>query len=275
MVLDVLSEAVERPPPISTEAEEVLAETLPDHPLSFAPRCVLKRHVGSAWVRGPLTGPDAAVVVDPWAPSEPSVFGTDPEEVWDLLRTLPGWSCVNCDSDLAHALAPVLEHRLGLATRLLADVYFTLEAPPVPFRHPAVRRLTEDDLELVERAPRELHPVGFDSILAALSGGVVAGALAESQLVARTSLTYSSEAHADIASYTLADWRDRGYASAALSMVAAEVRARGWTPVWSAGETNLASQRVAQKIGFREVGRKAYVIVPRLEEAAGFRPRSE
>ena len=272
MVPRAISGAVGRRPPIDTEAEEVLAETLPDDPFSFGVRCVLKRHVGSAWVHGPLTSPDAAVVTDPWQASEPNAFGTDPEKVWGLLRELPGWVCVNCDSEMARALAPVLERELGLPTRLLADVYYTLEAPPVPYRHPAVRRLTEDDLEMVERAPEELRPIGFDSVLAALSGGVVAGAVEENQLVARTSLTLSSEAHADIGSHTLAAWRGRGYASTALSLVAAEVQDRGLTPVWSTGGTNLASQRVARKVGFREFGRKAYVLVPRLQEAAGFRP---
>ena len=262
-------------PPIDTDAEQVLAETLADDPFSFGVRCVLKRHVGSAWVRGPLASPDAALVVDPWQTAEPSAFGRDPKEVWELLRAVPGWTCVNCDSEMALVLAPILERELGLSTRLLADVYFTLDGPPVPYAHPAVRRLTEDDLELVEHAPNELIPIGFDSVLAALSGGVVAGAVCEGQLVARTSLTVSSETHADIGSHTLVGWRDRGYASAALSLVAAEVQERGLTPVWSTGETNLASQRVAHKVGFREFGRKAYVIVPRLQEAGGFRPRGD
>lgn len=263
---------VERPRPIDRETEEVLAGTLADDPLTFGVRCILSRHVGTAWILGPPTAPRAALVVDRWQPSEPSAVGTDPEAVWQLLRGVAGWTCVNCTTDLACLLAPVIERELGLPTRRLADVYFTLDVPPVPHAHPSVRRLTEDDLALIERAPLELFPIGFDSALAALSGGVVAGAVEDDRLVARTSLTYSSAGYADIGSHTLSGWRDRGYASAALALVAAEVQRRGLTPVWSTGEENPASQRVARKVGFREFGRKTYVIVPELQEAGGHRP---
>jgi RimJ/RimL family protein N-acetyltransferase len=43
-------------------------------------------------------------------------------------------------------------------------------------------------------------------------------------------------------------------------MVARAVRAAGQTPVWSCGESNEASLRVAGKLGFVEVGRRTYVI---------------
>ena len=265
---------VDRPSPIDREAEELLAETLADDPLTFGIRCILRRHIGSAWVRGPPEAPRAALVVDRWQTSEPSVLGTDPEEVWPLLREVPGWTCVNCTSELARALAPVIERELRLPTRLLAAVYYTLDVPPRSHSLPSVRRLTEDDLALVERAPEELFPIGFDSALAALSGGIVAGAVVDDRLVARTSMTVSSEGYADIGSYTLPGWRDRGFASAALSLVAAEVQHRGLTPVWSTGEENLASQRVARKVGFREFGRKSYVVISALQETGGFRPAS-
>jgi len=32
-------------------------------------------------------------------------------------------------------------------------------------------------------------------------------------------------------------------------------------PVWSTGEDNVASLRVARKLGFEEVGRRTYVIL--------------
>lgn len=263
---------MEEPRPIGREEETILAETLPDDPLHFGPRCVLRRHVGAAWVSGPWTSPRAAVVVDAWQRSEPNVYGTDPDAVWELLRRIPGWWCVDCPTDLAGRIAAVLERELGERTRRMDDVYYVLRGPPTVQRDDTVRRLTEADLDLVERAPKELFPVGFDSALAALAGGVVAGAVVRGALVARTSLTLSSEGHADIASHTLVPWRGRGYASAALSLVAAEVQARGLVPVWSTGETNAASRRVALKVGFEEFGRKTYVIVPSLRVSGGYRP---
>ena len=66
--------------------------------------------------------------------------------------------------------------------------------------------------------------------------------------------------HADIGVATLEPWRGRGFATAAASLVAGAIQADGQTPVWSTGEGNLASLRVAAKIGFVEVGRRTYVI---------------
>lgn len=260
------------PRPIDREAETVLAERLADRPTTFGARCVLMRHVGAAWVRGPLEAPRAVIVRDRWAADEPDVLGDDPEEIWKLLRELPGWRGVHCTTELARGLAPVLERELGRPIELRDDIYHTLEGPATRYPHPDVRRLTEDDAELIERSPPELSPIGFDSTLAALSGGVVAGAVVGGQLRARTSMTLSSEGHADIGSHTLVGWRGRGYASAALSLVASEVRGRGLLPVWSCGGDDLASRRVAFKVGFRECGRRAYVVVPAFEDTAGLRP---
>ena len=67
--------------------------------------------------------------------------------------------------------------------------------------------------------------------------------------------------HADIGVATLEGWCGRNFASAAAALVAQQVQATGRTPVWSTGEDNLASQRVAQKLGFAEVGRRTYAIV--------------
>lgn len=262
------------PPSLDRDAESILAEGIPDRPTTFGVRSVLNRHVGAAWIRGPLEAPRALIVQDRWTPGEPSALGDDPEEIWKLLREIPAWSCVNCTTELARELAPVLERELGRSTELRADIYYVLERPAAEFRDPKVRRLTEDDAELIERSPPELVPTGFDSALAALSGGVVAGAIVEGRLVARTSMTLSSEGHADIGSHTLPAWRGVGYATASLYLVATEVRRRELTPVWSCGGTNLASQRVALKIGFREWGRRAYVIVPALRANGGFRPSS-
>ena len=55
-------------------------------------------------------------------------------------------------------------------------------------------------------------------------------------------------------------WREKGFATAAASRVAQEIQAKGKVPAWSCGEDNIASLRVAQKLGFTEVGRRTYVI---------------
>ena len=66
--------------------------------------------------------------------------------------------------------------------------------------------------------------------------------------------------YADIGVSTDERWRERGFATAAASIVARRVQETGRTPVWSCGEDNMASLRVARKLGFEEVSRLTYVI---------------
>ena len=49
-------------------------------------------------------------------------------------------------------------------------------------------------------------------------------------------------------------------ATAAAALVAERVQAHGRIPVWSCGGTNVASLRVAAKLGFREVSRRVYLL---------------
>jgi len=66
--------------------------------------------------------------------------------------------------------------------------------------------------------------------------------------------------------------RRRGLATAAAFLVSSHLRAVGLTPVWAAGEPNIASWRVPEKLGFRFVGRREYVVFDGLRPN-GFRPR--
>ena len=257
--------------PVDAATAEEFAAGLPDDPFTFGARCLLQRGVGQAWIRGPASHPTAAVVAASWLPAEPMAFGSDPDAIWSLLRGIPGWECVNLMNEDARSFATVLERELGTATRLYSDVYFVLDRAPVLHDHSSVRRLTEDDLEMVERAPKPLRPVGFLSTLAALTGGVQAGGVVDGELVSCTSMSVSSENYADLAAHTLEPWRNRGFGSAAGYLVAQELVSRGLIPVWSTGEDNLRSQRVAQKLGFHEFGRRTYVIVPSLQQAHGYR----
>src|SRR2546428_793631 len=83
--------------------------------------------------------------------------------------------------------------------------------------------------------------------------GVAAGAVVDRRLVAIAITSARTARHADVGVATLAPWRRRGLATAAASLVTRAVQAAGQTPVWSCGEDNLASLRVARKLGFVEV----------------------
>lgn len=111
--------------------------------------------------------------------------------------------------------------------------------------------LTVADLPVLDAAPREIQNGGFGSM----------GVLVDSMLVAIARTSVLTPRHADIGVATLEDWRGNGFATVAAALVAQQVQATGCTPVWSTGEDNVASQRVAQKLGFDEVGRRTYVVV--------------
>ncbi|MCI4347011.1 MAG: GNAT family N-acetyltransferase [Thermoplasmata archaeon] len=260
------------PVPLDAKGRTLLGEALPESPYTLAARHFLRRDEGVASVVGRPESFSAALFVAPWAPTEPQVFGEDLEAIWSLLRATPGWDCVNLDSSLVHGLAERLERELGTSTKLLDDIYYVLEGPPAPLRNPLVRHLELRDLPLLERGPPVFQTSGFGSLRAQLTEGIVAGAVDGDRLVSRIVMGARSDRFADLGGETLAAWRGRGFATAAAGLVAEEVRARDLTPVWSTGGENVASQRVALKLGFREYGRQAYVIVPALQKSGGFVP---
>ncbi len=92
-----------------------------------------------------------------------------------------------------------------------------------------------------------------------LTQGIVAGAVVEGRLVGIAHTSAITDRHADIGVSTLEPFRGRGFATAAASMVARRVQDTGRIQVWSAGEGNAASLRVAAKVGFAEVSRRVYI----------------
>jgi predicted GNAT family acetyltransferase len=64
---------------------------------------------------------------------------------------------------------------------------------------------------------------------------------------------------ADVGILTREDWRNRGLSTAAAALVCADIQAAGQKPVWGTSAENVASQRVAAKLGFAEVSRRVYV----------------
>lgn len=123
-----------------------------------------------------------------------------------------------------------------------------------------VRRLTPSDTGLVEASPPNLHGAGFEGAGGLLAQGIATGAVIDGRLVAIAHTSALSEHYADIGVFTLPEFRGRGYSSAAAAIVAAEIQANGKTPVWSCGDHNAASLRVAAKLGFEEVSRRIYVV---------------
>ena len=96
-----------------------------------------------------------------------------------------------------------------------------------------------------------------------LSEGIAAGAVVDGDLVALACTTAQTERHADVGIVTMEAWRGQGMATACAALVADGIRQSGRISVWSTGEDNRASLRVARKLGFGEVGRRMYLVPSR------------
>jgi RimJ/RimL family protein N-acetyltransferase len=188
-------------------------------------------------------------------------FGPDVESLGRVLRGLPDWSCVCVEDATARRLGPILEAQLERPVRYLMDIYHTLEQPVATGSHPSARCLTGEDLDLLTVALFDIQEacLGFGIFERLLEVGIVAGAVVDGELVAVATTWAVSERHADLSVVTAGPWRGRGLATACAGLVAAGLRRSGRVPVWSTGEDNMASLRVARKLGFEEVGRRTYV----------------
>ncbi|MFZ1397514.1 MAG: GNAT family N-acetyltransferase [Candidatus Promineifilaceae bacterium] len=238
-----------------------MATLLPDSPQTVISRAHLRWGTARAYAVG-LTevGFETAVIEDPGCPGEPMIFGHNARQIAELMPQIPNWFCVNVTPDLADELEPLLAAQMGCALRRQGDVYHILthSQPTELLTHSDVRLLTPDDLPLLQAAPPDLR--GHDPAQL-LQKTAVAGAIIQGKLVAIAQNYALTERFGDIGVFTLPAWRGRGLAAAAAAWVADWLLGNGRIPVWSCGEQNEASLRVAEKVGFVENGRRVYLIL--------------
>lgn len=237
-----------------------LADTLGESPESIISVHVLRQDLCRAWVHGSPSDFRAAVVQVGFMPEEPIAFGDDVEAVWELLEHVPGWDCVEWTPEGARALGPVVEDATGKPVRYHTGIYFRLDRPAMRFENADVRLLGVDDIEAWRQAPDDLRQAGFADEEEMVEKGYAAGAFDGDRLVSIVQTSAVGERLADVGTFTLEDYRRRGYSTAAASRVCAKLQERGIKPVWSTGEGNDASQGVARRVGFERVGTTEYVI---------------
>jgi hypothetical protein len=240
------------------------AQALGDTPLTAMDVHSILRGLCRVYVAGELPAFAAAVVQLDNNPRELDGYGPDAQELARLLAQVTGWDCVLVASELAGPLGAILEARTGRRPRTYGDVAYVAPASGlVPYAHPDVRLLTPSDLPLFDDAPDGMQGMGFGSPAALLQQGLAAGAVIDGALVALAHTSALSPRYGEIGVNCREPHRRRGYATAAAWLVGDRIRATGRTPIWSTGETNWASQRVATKLGFREIVRRVYVIPQR------------
>jgi hypothetical protein len=247
--------------PLDAVEYNALAAALGDRPETVHSVHVLRRRTCKAYVAGDVAHFQGAIVQADALPTEPTGFGSAPEVLWQLLHLMEGWTCVLVDARCAAALGRIVETRLGVPVRYLDDISYALTGPAKVFHSGAVRRLSLADLEMLEAAPPELRAGLWNSPREVLMEGIIACAVISGKIVATALTTAHSDRYADVGVFTQEGFRGRGYATAAASIVAQGVQEDGHIPVWSAGEHNAASLRLAQKLGFTEVSRRRYVIL--------------
>jgi hypothetical protein len=254
----------------------ILADALGDTPETVISGARLRRGLCRAYVLGDMRNIpphfEAAIIQENFAPEEPVGFGTEAQRLWEVLKTVPGWACINVAATLAPALGALIQAEMGVAVRYYGDVYYSLSQPVQCPDYTIsgatiVRRLTCGDLDLIHNAPEdikaELHGQSMPWLNQLLTEGLVAAAITSDTIVAIAQTYAQSEYYADIGVFTLADWRNQGLATATAAIVAQGIQETGRTPIWSTGEDNHASMNVAEKLGFTEVSRRTYVIPQR------------
>lgn len=238
----------------------VLADLLGDTPMTVISTSRLKQGMCDAYVAGSLPDVDAAIVFDAYCSDEPAGFGTDADALWRLLKAIDGWNCINVDNSCAASLGALIEADTGTPIRYYGDICHALLEPVHYYPNEAVRFLTSEDVKRLTEAPAEVQGNGYKTHRAMLTDGIAAGAVVDGNIVAIAHTYAETDLHADIGVSTVEQWREKGFATTAASLVAQEIQARGKVPAWSCGEDNAASLRVAQKLGFTEIDRRTYVI---------------
>jgi RimJ/RimL family protein N-acetyltransferase len=249
--------------PLDPEACRVLAVALGDAPETVHTLHTLRRGTCRAYVAGDPARFDGAIVQPVHWPTEPTGFGSAPAVLWDLLQSVKGWECVLVDSECASPLGKIIKKETGLRARYLEEICYTLNRPVKAFENESVRRLNLADLDLLASAPVALRASLWTNLRELLIEGIVACAVISDRIVATALTTACTDRYADVGVYTREGFRCRGYATAAASLVAREVQEGERVPVWGVGEHNVASRRIAEKLGFVEVSRRRYVILPR------------
>jgi RimJ/RimL family protein N-acetyltransferase len=123
---------------------------------------------------------------------------------------------------------------------------------PTPDPHPAVRRLTPADLDLVAALPEDIAWIheSWGGAERMLAEGVAHGAVVDGKVVSVAVAFHCGRRYEDIGVVTAEGYRRRGLSAGCAAAVIADVRGRGRIPSWSTSPENTGSRAVAERLGF-------------------------
>jgi GNAT superfamily N-acetyltransferase len=237
-----------------------LAKTIGDTPETTIQYHLLMRGLCWAYIVGEPSKYNGVVIQSKLCPAEPIAFGTNAGIIWQILKDIKDWECIEVSDKCARELGYIITSETGKKVRYYEDIYHILQKPVNTFKNEFVRQITIHDLDLFESAQEDFRQSCFPSLKSLLTEGFVACAIIEGEIVGIAQTSARSEKYSDIGVFVAEGYRNQGFASASASTIANLVQKEGQIPVWSAGEGDLASIRVAQKLGFEEVSRMIYVI---------------
>lgn len=244
------------------EQRGLLLAMLVENPETVISIHVLKHGKCSIFMSGDRNHRPVAIIQSKEMPSEPVAFGLDANAIWQELTHVKGWQCILVDKEIALPLGEIISRQLKTPTSFLDDVYHVPQDQVSSFGNRSVRRLVPGDLTLLKTLPREAQPIGFwGDLETSLTEGLVAGAIVDGKVVATSFVAARGQRYVDIGVHVLENYRRRGLATAAASLVTRSVQSDGLIPVWSCGSHNVPSLKLARKLGFLEISRRTYVII--------------
>lgn len=240
----------------------LVAAQLADVPEHCIARHALLSGRGPAYVVGEPGRFDALVIDPSITAGELLAFG-NAEAIARVVRELRDWCCVEVSPVIADQLEPLLCRDMRLPIRRTRDLYFTLTGDIPQAGKLDVRLLTPADADDYARSTASYCSDPANAHRNVIEGPVVA-AFIDGRVVAAVEANARTQRYANFNVRTLPEYRGRGLATAVSAVAAFAVRSMGLTPLWSCSDQNVASQRVAQKLGFTPVAHCVYLIPERV-----------
>jgi GNAT superfamily N-acetyltransferase len=247
---------------LKTEELEIFIAALDEKPEHTVSIHQLRNDLAQAWVLGKPDDFQAAIVRWSGLPEYPLAFGEDATAIWHILRTLQNWEQIQISQTVAPQLSAVMQAELNTPIAQSNLLYFTQKAPltiPPHDESVTIRILTESDIDIVKATPMDAQPLILKTLEATLRDEVVAGTIVDDRLIG-FSESRAADKHVELGVHVDEDWRKRGIASAMAGLLIQHFQATNLKIIWATDEDNLASRRVAAKLGFQEFSRRVFLI---------------